>query len=55
MSKSDKADIIKEHAINGRFPEIEEAYGAKAAMKGREYVREMSGDSRIRQSVTFEC
>ena len=38
MSKNDKADIIKEHAINGRFREIEEAYGTKAAMKGREYV-----------------
>ena len=38
MSKTDKADVIKEHAINGRFTEIDIAYGAKAAIKGREYV-----------------
>lgn len=38
MSKTEKADAIKEHAINGRFNEIEIVYGLKAALKGREYV-----------------
>ena len=38
-SKSEKADAIKELAVNGRFREIEEKFGKKAAIKGREYVR----------------
>lgn len=37
-NKVDKADAIKNHAINGRFTEIETEFGAKAALKGKEYV-----------------
>jgi hypothetical protein len=37
--KTEKADAIKSYAINGRFGEIETKFGAKAAHKGREYVR----------------
>jgi hypothetical protein len=37
--KTEKADAIKLYAINGRFGEIETEFGAKAAYKGREYVR----------------
>ena len=38
-SKSEKADTIKDHAIHGRFDQIEAKFGEKAAIKGREYVR----------------
>jgi hypothetical protein len=37
--KTEKADAIKSYAINGRFGEIETKFGAKAAHKGRDYVR----------------
>lgn len=51
-SKTDKADIIKELALNGQFSEIEATYGAKAAQKGRDYVRCLSW--RILLSIWFK-
>lgn len=42
--KNEKADVIKSHAINGRFGDIETEFGAKAAHKGREYVRNIEVD-----------
>lgn len=41
-SKTEKAENIKELALNGQFSEIEAAYGAKAAQKGRDYVRRLN-------------
>lgn len=54
-SKSEKADVIKDHAIHGRFDQIEVKFGEKAAIKGREYVRNNSNYIYCQSLIFWPC